>query len=63
MDCDIDANPVASRPITWRFNGEIIQSQTGVIQSNQTLVLQSVLKEQSGVYQCEVSNKQGTSLR
>lgn len=63
MDCDIDANPIASRPIIWRFNGEVIQSQTGVIQSNQTLVLQSVVKEQSGVYQCEVTNKQGTSLR
>lgn len=34
----------------------------GVIQSNQTLVLQSVTREQSGIYQCEVTNKQGTTL-
>lgn len=31
FDCLIDANPIATKPITWRFNGEVIQSQTGKI--------------------------------
>lgn len=38
------------------------RSLKGVIQSNQTLVLQNIVREQSGIYQCEVANKQGISL-
>lgn len=34
----------------------------GIIQSNQTLVLQSVVRKQSGAYQCESTNRQATSL-
>lgn len=36
--------------------------KTGVIQSNQTLVLQRVSRSQSGSYECETSNKLGQSI-
>lgn len=29
FDVDIDSNPISSKPITWRFNGDVLQSQTG----------------------------------
>ncbi|XP_053205304.1 uncharacterized protein LOC128389701 isoform X2 [Panonychus citri] len=62
FDCEIDSNPHINRPIVWRFNGDILHSQHGVIQSNQTLVLQRVSRKQSGTYQCEAGNNQGTAL-
>ena len=34
----------------------------GIIQSNQTLVLQRVSRNQSGIYQCEASNAQGNTI-
>ncbi|XP_015791631.1 hemicentin-2-like isoform X2 [Tetranychus urticae] len=62
FDCEIDANPHINRPIIWRFNSDILHSQHGVIQSNQTLVLQRVSRKQSGTYQCEAGNNQGAAL-
>ncbi|RWS23969.1 protein turtle B-like protein [Leptotrombidium deliense] len=62
FDCHIDSNPLPNKPIIWRFNGNVIQHQTGIIQSNQSLVLQRVSRTQSGEYQCEASNQQGTAL-
>ncbi|XP_074593430.1 uncharacterized protein LOC141849125 isoform X2 [Brevipalpus obovatus] len=62
FDCVVDANPTLNRPIIWRFNGQILHPQHGIIQSNQTLVLQRVSRKQSGTYQCEASNQQGGAL-
>lgn len=58
----MNANPRPNKPLIWRFNGMPIHTAKGVIQSNQTLVLQRVTRGQAGSYQCEASNKHGTSL-
>jgi len=34
----------------------------GIIQSNQTLVLQRVARNQNGTYECEASNEQGMTI-
>ncbi|XP_054169147.1 hemicentin-1-like [Oppia nitens] len=62
FDCHIDANPRPNAPILWRFNGNILHPQQGIIQSNVSLVLQRVTRSQSGTYQCEASNQQGIAL-
>ncbi|CAG2160223.1 unnamed protein product [Oppiella nova] len=62
FDCHIDANPRPNAPILWRFNGNVLHPQQGIIQSNVSLVLQRVTRSQSGTYQCEASNQQGIAL-
>ena len=58
FDCHVSSNP-ANKGIVWKFNGSVLQASKGVIQSNQTLVLQRVSKSQTGSYECEASNKLG----
>ncbi|RWS17015.1 protein turtle B-like protein [Dinothrombium tinctorium] len=62
FDCHIDANPWPIKPIIWRFNENVIHQKQGVIQTNQSLVLQRVSRGQSGMYQCEASNQLGIAL-
>lgn len=62
FDCLIKANPRSSQALIWRFNDRVLKPSPGVIQSNQSLVLQKVNRKQSGVYRCEVTNSQGTTL-
>ncbi|XP_074603639.1 uncharacterized protein LOC141857110 [Brevipalpus obovatus] len=61
FDCKIDSNPPPNKPIIWKHNDERLPPQAGVIQSNQSLVLQKVSRFQRGKYQCLVTNSQGTS--
>uniref|UniRef100_A0A6P6XMC3 Uncharacterized protein LOC113789320 n=1 Tax=Dermatophagoides pteronyssinus TaxID=6956 RepID=A0A6P6XMC3_DERPT len=62
FDCHIDSNPLPTTPITWLFNGEPLQPESGIIESNQSLVLQRVQRWRNGTYQCQCSNQQGQSL-
>ena len=62
FDCHINANPRSNQALIWRFNDRVLKSAHGIIQSNQSLVLQKVNRKQSGVYKCEVTNTQGTTL-
>lgn len=62
FDCHIISNPRPNKPIVWKRNGNILLPGPGVIQSNQSLVLQRVSKEQKGAYQCEASNVRGTTV-
>ncbi|XP_069951905.1 nephrin-like isoform X2 [Cherax quadricarinatus] len=60
FECFVEANPPASR-ISWRHdNWEISQNVSGgVILSNQTLVLQRLLRTQAGQYSCYAHNTEG----
>ncbi|XP_066943140.1 contactin-4-like [Macrobrachium rosenbergii] len=62
FECGILANPKVFK-VQWFHNGEeICQNVTaGVIQSNQSLVLQRVTKSSSGQYTCAASNLHGSS--
>ncbi|KAG7170492.1 Neural cell adhesion molecule 1-like 3 [Homarus americanus] len=61
FECKIHANPSVFR-VQWFLNG--IESQqnftAGVIQSNQSLVLQKVGRGSSGLYTCRAVNMQGS---
>ncbi|RWS32019.1 hypothetical protein B4U80_11634 [Leptotrombidium deliense] len=62
FDCQIDANPSPKTAIIWRLNGIVLrQRQQGIIQSNQSLVLQTVTRTHSGTYECECSNEYGSA--
>lgn len=54
FDCHIDANPPAAHALIWRLNGHPLRPSPGVIQSNQSLVLQRVNRAQSGQYQVHI---------
>ncbi|XP_068082837.1 nephrin-like [Anabrus simplex] len=62
FECNIRANPWINR-IIWRHNGQLLQNNAsaGTILSNQTLVLQSVDRNSSGLYTCVTSNTEGES--
>ncbi|KAK4291542.1 hypothetical protein Pmani_035639, partial [Petrolisthes manimaculis] len=62
FECLIQANPAAHK-VSWALNGETLHSNksVGVIQSNQSLVLQGVGRASSGAYQCHAYNTMGTS--
>ncbi|KAF7495666.1 Nephrin [Sarcoptes scabiei] len=62
FDCILDANPMPTQPIVWRFNDEILESKPGIIQSNYSLVLQNIRRQMSGKYQCQASNQHGTTI-
>ncbi|XP_067005669.2 nephrin-like [Anabrus simplex] len=62
FECIIRANPWIYK-IIWRHNGRLLQNNAsaGTILSNQTLVLQSVDRNSSGLYTCVASNSEGDS--
>ncbi|XP_066969200.1 neural cell adhesion molecule 2-like isoform X2 [Macrobrachium rosenbergii] len=62
FECDIKANPPAFRK-QWFLNGEELHhnSTAGVIQSNQSLVLQKVTRVSSGMYSCRATNSNGAA--
>ncbi|KAI2801357.1 hypothetical protein BLOT_010907, partial [Blomia tropicalis] len=62
FDCHVDSNPSPTTPITWLFNGETLLPEAGVIESNQSLVLQRVQRWRNGTYQCKCANQQGTMI-
>ncbi|XP_044747222.1 nephrin-like isoform X3 [Coccinella septempunctata] len=62
FECHLVANPWVHR-VWWLRDGERILSNatSGIIVSNQTLVLQGVSRSSSGRYCCEATNKEGTT--
>ncbi|XP_063852789.1 hemicentin-2-like [Scylla paramamosain] len=61
FECNIEANPAVFK-VTWYLNGmELAHNvSAGVIQSNQSLVLQKVGRVSSGLYTCKAINLHGT---
>ncbi|XP_071518492.1 uncharacterized protein [Panulirus ornatus] len=62
FDCHIQANPRISG-VQWFLNGRELRQNVsgGVIQSNQSLVLQSVQRTSSGLYICRANNLHGSA--
>ncbi|XP_069950467.1 neural cell adhesion molecule 1-B-like [Cherax quadricarinatus] len=62
FECDIEANPNVFK-VQWFLNGAELQQNVtaGVIQSNQSLVLQRVGRHSSGLYTCRAVNIHGTA--
>jgi len=60
FDCLVEANPWVS-DVSWFFEGQILTSDpsSGIIISNQSLVLQKVKKASRGRYWCSASNHEG----
>ncbi|XP_042231987.1 hemicentin-2-like [Homarus americanus] len=60
FECSIQANPKVSH-VSWRHNNEILvpNVSAGVIISNQSLVLQGVVRAQAGRYSCHAHNVVG----
>ncbi|KAF2363677.1 CD80-like immunoglobulin C2-set [Trinorchestia longiramus] len=60
FECIIDANPRVSR-VSWRHNNHGLSHNisSGVIVSNQSLVLQKVGRHQAGSYTCHAYNRIG----
>ncbi|KAF2352696.1 CD80-like immunoglobulin C2-set [Trinorchestia longiramus] len=63
FECDIVANPRAFK-VVWLHNGMELEHNVsaGVIQSNQSLVLQRLRRASSGEYICTATNARGTGL-
>ncbi|CAL4104704.1 unnamed protein product, partial [Meganyctiphanes norvegica] len=61
FECNIKANPTVFK-VQWFLNGEELKhnQSAGVIQSNQSLVLQRVTRASSGLYTCTATNIEGT---
>ncbi|KAL7636737.1 UNVERIFIED_CONTAM: hypothetical protein RMT77_012491 [Armadillidium vulgare] len=61
IECRIKANPRTSYVEWFHQNKKLHHNiSEGIIQSNQSLVLQNVRKSMSGNYVCSASNKQGS---
>ncbi|XP_043273728.1 hemicentin-1-like isoform X2 [Venturia canescens] len=60
FECHIKTNPPRSR-LTWMHNGDILthNQSARIIQSNQSLVLQSVTRGSAGFYVCSATNALG----
>ncbi|XP_020289986.1 nephrin-like isoform X2 [Pseudomyrmex gracilis] len=60
FECKVRANPEHHK-ITWRHNGAVLtQNQSaGIIMSTQSLVLQSIGRDNAGNYTCLASNDRG----
>ncbi|XP_037776964.1 nephrin-like [Penaeus monodon] len=61
FECGIQANPRVYK-VQWFHNGEELNHNVsaGIIQSNQSLVLQKVTRKSSGQYTCSATNLHGT---
>ncbi|KAK4337371.1 hypothetical protein RND71_043328 [Anisodus tanguticus] len=60
LDCVTDSNPPVNS-VRFLKDGQLVQPETGVLISNQTLVLQQVRRRFRGLYTCEASNSVGKS--
>ncbi|XP_066997421.2 nephrin-like [Anabrus simplex] len=62
FECNIQANPKIYK-IAWRHNGNLLQMNVsaGILFSDETLVLQSINRNTSGLYTCIASNPEGDS--
>ncbi|XP_071543726.1 uncharacterized protein [Panulirus ornatus] len=60
FECSIQANPRVSQ-VSWRHNNQVLVHNVsgGVIISNQSLVLQRVVRDQAGRYSCHAHNVVG----
>ncbi|XP_071525087.1 uncharacterized protein [Panulirus ornatus] len=60
FECTIEANPRVAR-VSWRHNNDLLSHNVsaGVIISNQSLVLQRVVRAQAGLYSCQAQNLVG----
>jgi len=60
FECNIDAKPAIYK-ISWWFNGvELKQNvREGVIMGNQSLLLQSLTRDNTGTYSCQATNTIG----
>nr|XP_053649962.1 hemicentin-2-like [Cherax quadricarinatus] len=60
FECEIEANPRVSH-VSWRHNNEVLVHNvtSGVIISNQSLVLQRVVRAHAGRYSCHAHNVVG----
>nr|XP_053650227.1 hemicentin-1-like [Cherax quadricarinatus] len=63
FECSIDANPRVTR-VSWRHNDRVLvhNVSAGVIISNQSLVLQRVVRAQAGRYACHAHNIVGDGV-
>ncbi|XP_042888534.1 nephrin-like [Penaeus japonicus] len=63
FECSIQANPRAYK-VTWQHNGRPLQHNitSGIIVSNQSLVLQRVTRRHAGDYSCTASNIEGDGI-
>ena len=61
FECLIHSNPTP-HTIVWTRNGKPLEYslEEGVIITNQSLVLQKVRRQESGLYQCQAVNSEGT---
>ncbi|CAL4064614.1 unnamed protein product, partial [Meganyctiphanes norvegica] len=61
FECQSNANPAVYN-VKWFLNGEVLMhnQSAGVIQINQSLVLQRVTRIFSGIYTCQATNIEGT---
>ncbi|XP_014604552.1 PREDICTED: nephrin-like [Polistes canadensis] len=60
FECKVRANPEHHK-ITWRYNGAVLTQNysAGIIMSTQSLVLQSIGRDNAGNYTCLASNDRG----
>ena len=63
FECSVRANPKPYK-VSWRFNETplISNPHAGIIISNQSLVLQDVKRQQSGIYTCVAHNIEGDGV-
>lgn len=62
FECTVKANPAQSE-VVWLFEGRPLANDpvSGVLLTNQSLVMQRVRREHRGFYQCIASNAEGIS--
>ena len=60
LECHIKANPWI-KEVSWLFNGKSLSTSqsSGIIVTNQSLVLQKVRRTHRGRYQCQAVNEEG----
>ncbi|CAL4131853.1 unnamed protein product [Meganyctiphanes norvegica] len=63
LECNVKAYPQVTR-VSWWYKGKKLEldedsAKSGMMATNQSLVLQKVQRQQSGVYACQASNDVG----